>query len=159
VLGNRNGDVTVVEFFDYRCPYCKRAAPVLDEVIKADGRVRRVMKEFPILGPDSVIASRAALAARAQGKYEELHRALIGARGQLDESAVMAAAKGVGLDLDRLRRDMRSTEIDGIIRRNRELAESLEITGTPAFVIGDAFLPGAADAATFRSLIQKARGG
>ena len=159
VLGNPTGDVTVVEFFDYRCPYCKRTAPVIDQLVKEDGRIRRVMKEFPILGPESLFASRVALAAKAQGKYEPLHRLLIGAKGALDQDTVMKFAKEAGLDMDRLKRDINAPAIDEILKKNRELAGQLEITGTPAFIIGKEFVPGAAELDTFKTIIARARKG
>ena len=159
VLGNPQGDVTVVEFFDYRCPYCKRTAPVVDQLVKEDGRIRRVMKEFPILGPESVLASRAVLAAHAQGKYEVLHRLLIGAKGALDQDTVMKLAKEAGADMPRLKRDMASPEIDEALKKNRDLAGALEITGTPAFIIGREFVPGAADLEAFKAVVARARKG
>ncbi len=159
VLGNPQGDVTVVEFFDYRCPYCKRTAPVVDQLVKEDGRIRRVMKEFPILGPESVFAARVVLAAHAQGKYEALHRLLIGARGALDQETVMKLAKESGVDMPQLKRDMASTKIDEALKRNRDLAGALEITGTPAFIIGREFVPGAADLEAFKAVVARARKG
>ena len=159
MLGNPAGDVIVVEFFDYRCPYCKRSAPVVDQLVKEDGRIRRVMKEFPILGPESVFASRAALAAKAQGKYEPLHRLLIGAKGALDQEMVMKLAKDAGLDTERLKRDMNAPVIDDILKKNRELASQLEITGTPAFIIGKEFVPGAAELDAFKAIVARARKG
>jgi protein-disulfide isomerase len=159
VLGNPAGDVTLVEFFDYRCPYCKKAAPVVDQLLKEDGRIRRVMKEFPILGPESVFASRAALAAKMQDRYEPMHRALIGAKGALDQDMVFRLAKEAGVDVARLKRDMNAPEVEDALRRNRELASALEITGTPAFIIGNDFVPGAAELETFRTLVARARKG
>lgn len=159
VLGNPQGDVTVVEFFDYRCPYCKRTAPVVDQLVKEDGRIRRVMKEFPILGPESVFASRVVLAAQAQGKYEPLHRLLIGAKGALDQETVMKLAKEAGADMAQLKRDMASPKIDEVLKKNRELAGALEITGTPAFIIGREFVPGAADLDAFKAVVARARKG
>lgn len=159
VLGNSTGDVTVVEFFDYRCPYCKRTAPVVDQLVKDDGRIRRVMKEFPILGPESLFASRVALAAKAQDKYEPMHRALINAKGALDQDTVMKLAKEVGLDMPRLKRDLNDPAIDEALKKTRDLAGQLEITGTPAFIIGKEFVPGAADLDTFKTIVARARKG
>ena len=158
VLGNPAGTVTIVEFFDYRCPYCKQMQPSLTELLREDGKIRLVMKEFPILGPDSVIASRAALAARAQGRYAPLHDALFQMRGTLDEASILRAAGEVGLDVQRLKRDMALAEIDGILKRNHDLALALGVNGTPAFVIGDQFVPGALDKGQLKSLIAEARG-
>jgi protein-disulfide isomerase len=159
VLGNPAGDVTLVEFFDYRCPYCKKASPVVDQLLKEDGKIRRVMKEFPILGPESVFAARAALAARMQDRYEALHKALIGAKGALDQDMVFRLAKEAGVDVARMKRDMNAPEVEDALRRNRELAAALEITGTPAFIIGNDFVPGAAELETFRTLVARARKG
>ena len=159
VLGNPSGDVTVVEFFDYRCPYCKRTAPVIDQLVKEDGRIRRVMKEFPILGPESLFASRVALAARAQDKYEPMHRLLIAAKGALDQETVMKLAKEAGLDMAQLKRDLNSAAIDEALKKNRDLAGQLEITGTPAFIIGKEFVPGAAELDTFKTIVARARKG
>lgn len=159
VLGNPQGDVTVVEFFDYRCPYCKRTDPIVHQLVKEDGRIRRVMKEFPILGPESVFASRAALAAHAQGRYQAMHKALIGAKGALDADTVLKLAKEAGLDMERLKRDMHAPAIEQVLKRNRDLAGALEITGTPAFVIGSEFVPGAAELDTFRAIVARARKG
>lgn len=159
VLGNPSGDVALVEFFDYRCPYCKRTAPVVDQLVKDDGRIRRVMKEFPILGPESLFAARIALAAKAQGKYEVVHRALIGAKGALDQDTVMKLAKEAGADMERLKRDIGSPAVDEALKKNRDLAGALEITGTPAFIIGKEFVPGAAELDTFKAIVARARKG
>jgi protein-disulfide isomerase len=157
VAGNPKGDVTVVEFFDYRCPYCKSVSERLFNVVKADGKVRYVFKEFPILGPESVFAAKAALAAAKQGKYVEFHKALMAARGGLDQNAVMATAKSVGLDVDRLREDMDGSDIARSLERNLQLARSLKIDGTPAFVIGDRLIPGAVSTEALKSTIEEIR--
>jgi protein-disulfide isomerase len=159
VLGNPSGDVTIVEFFDYRCPYCKRTDPIVEQLVKEDGRIRRVMKEFPILGPESLYASRVALAARNQGKYEPMQKALISAKGALDKETVLRIAKEVGVDVDRLKRDIHDPAIEQILKKNRDLAGALEITGTPAFVIGREFVPGAAELDTFKAIVARARKG
>lgn len=159
VTGNVNGDVTLVEFFDYRCGYCKRVYPTVKKVLAGDAGVRLVFKEFPILGPDSVFASRAALASRWQGKYVEFHDALMKSRGQLTKRKVLAIASDVGLDAKALRRDMtsRASEIDQIIKRNLDLAKDLSITGTPGFVVEDAVIQGAIDFASFSKLVAAIR--
>jgi protein-disulfide isomerase len=157
VVGNPQGDVVVVEFFDYRCPYCHKVAGPLREAIRADGNIRLVMKEFPILGPDSQFAARAALASVQQGLYEPFHFALMAAKGNLDQKAVMTVARQVGLNLERLQSDMQSPEIDAILRRNFQLAEILEISGTPAFVIGDEIVPGALDMQSLKDMVAKVR--
>lgn len=157
VLGNPDGDVLMVEFFDYRCPYCRAVAPKVMESVRADGAIRLVMKEFPILGPDSVYAARAALAADQQGKYGPFHAALMAAAGKLSEKAVLAIARDVGLDIGRLQQDMASPEVDDELRRNAELAKALGIGGTPAFIIGDQLVPGAVELEDLRKLVAEAR--
>lgn len=157
VAGNPNGNVTIVEFFDYRCPYCKQVEPSLAQLRKDDHQLRFVYKEFPILGPDSVVASRAALAARKQNKYQPLHDALISARGHLDESTIMQMAADAGLDVKRLKADMNSPEVKSIISRNMALARTLGINGTPGFIVGDQLIPGAVDLETLQKLVAEAR--
>ena len=156
VAGNPQGDVTVVEFFDYRCPYCKQAHNQLQALLKRDAKVKVVLKEFPILGPESVMASRAALAARAQGKYLAFHNALLETR-TLNEEIIFRLAADVGLDVERLKKDMTQPEVQAIIARNRKLGESLGITGTPAFVIGDQLAPGALSTDRLAAMVEEAR--
>ena len=156
VLGDPAGDPTLVEFIDYRCGYCRSMAPALRALLESDRRLRLVIKEFPILGPDSTTAARAALAAKKQGRYAELHWALLQAR-DLSEPAVLELARKQGLDVERLARDMRSAEVERVIERSRALADALGIGGTPAFVIGDTLIPGAAPVARLAELIAKAR--
>lgn len=157
VLGNPDGDVVVVEFFDYRCPYCVRVAEPLREAIEADGNVRLVMKEFPILGPDSVAAARMALAAVKQDKYEELHFAFMSVSGKLTEEAAFKLAEKAGLDMDQLRRDMEDPAIEEMLQRNFALAQALQINGTPAFIIGDQIVRGAIDMRSLRQIVDKTR--
>lgn len=157
VAGNPKGDVSLVEFFDYRCPYCKQVYPAIEALLAEDKQLRFVYKEFPVLGPDSVIAAKAALAARRQGKYDAMHRALMPMKGQINEAAVFKAASSVGLDVERLKRDMAAPEIDRMLKANIKLAEALDIRGTPAFVVGDEIVPGAISVDALRQLIQIAR--
>jgi protein-disulfide isomerase len=157
VGGNPKGDVTVVEFFDYRCGYCKRAAPTMKRLVEQDRNIRVVYKEFPILGPESVFAARAALAARGQGKYVVFHDALMGAEEALNDESIMNIAAGVGLDTAQLRKDMDSAEIAAHVRRNLMLAQRLGVSGTPAFIIGDQLVPGAADLSSLQRLVAQAR--
>ena len=157
VAGNPDGDVTVVEFFDYRCPYCKTVAERVIDTAKKDGKVKVLFKELPILGPESVFAARAALAAHRQGKYIELHLALMRTRERLNEEVVFRIAKGTGLDMEKLTKDMSSPEIKRQLEQNVELAEELNIRGTPAFIVGDTLAPGAIDVATLETLIADAR--
>lgn len=142
VGGNPKGTATVVEFFDYNCGWCKRAYPHLLAAAKADGNIRIVFKEYPILAPSSRQAARAALAAARQGKYREMHDRLMRHRGALDEAKIMAIAERAGLDIPKLRADMAAHEIEAAIEANLELAGRLGIRGTPAFVIGDKVIPG-----------------
>src|SRR5579862_3482046 len=118
VAGNPKGDVSLVEFFDYRCPYCKEVEPALEALFGQDRELRFVYKEFPVLGPASVTAARAALAARRQGKYAAFHREMMALKGQIDDAAVFKVAGSVGLDLDRLKRDMATPEIDRALKAN-----------------------------------------
>jgi protein-disulfide isomerase len=155
--GNPKGDVTIVEFFDYRCPYCKQMEPSLAQLLKDDPKLRFVYKELPILGPDSIIASRAAIAARRQDKYLELHTALMRARGTLDENTVLKIAADIGLDAKRLKSDMNLPDVEKVIGSNRLLANALSINGSPAFVIGNTLVPGAVDLPTLKSLVADAR--
>ena len=141
VLGNPDGDVTIVEFFDYNCPYCKRAKPEIEGLLESDGNVRFVMREWPILGEGSLFAAKAALAAREQGRYEDMHWALM-ALGRADEASVTEAAREIGLDLERLREDMEAPAIQAHFQRSNQLAQALGFSGTPSFVVGDALLPG-----------------
>ena len=159
VGGNPDGDVTIVEFFDYRCPYCKEVEPSLEALLKEDHKLRIVYKEFPILGTASVYAAHVALAARAQGKYDAFHRAMMAVKGTIDEAVVRHTAAGVGIDMAKLDGAMKSAEIDGIIKGNYELAQALEIDGTPSFVVGNTLLPGVADIDTLRKLIADLRKG
>ena len=157
VLGNPEGDVTLVEFFDYNCPYCRRAAEDVHALIEGDPELRVVFREWPILGEDSVTAARASLAAEMQGGYEAFHLALMAGSGRVDQAAIDAAAEDAGLDLDRLRADMEAPEVDAHIAASTELAEALGITGTPAFVIGDEVVPGAVPAEDLAALVEEAR--
>ncbi len=157
VMGNPEGDVAIVEFFDYKCPYCKRVAGVLRDVVAADGNIRLIMKEFPILGPQSIKASRAALAAHRQGKYEAFHWALMTKPGDMSDPHIRRIARGVGIDIERMMADMEAPEIQAMIKRNNDLAQALQITGTPAFVIGDTLVPGAIDRKAIERLVAQAR--
>ncbi len=157
VGGNLNGDVTIVEFFDYRCGYCKRVAPVVEKALAKDKKIRLVYKEFPVLGPNSVLAARAALASRAQGKYLVFHKALMYAKISYDEASIMKIATSVGIDTARLKKDMQAPGIQAQITKIRALARSLGIRGTPAFVIGDQLFPGALNPAQLARMIQQAR--
>jgi protein-disulfide isomerase len=157
ILGNPDGDVTVVEFFDYNCPYCKQAGKTVKDLIAADPNVRVVYREWPILSEGSVFASRAALAARAQGKYEEFHWALLAQRGQLNEKSVSKIADEIGLDVKKLLTDMEDPGVTEHIETTHALARSLGFGGTPSFVVGDELVPGMVGADTLLELVNQAR--
>ncbi len=156
LAGDPKGDVTLVEFFDYRCPYCKQAHGEVKALIRRDPKVRVVLKELPILGPESVLASRAAIASRLQGKYLALHNAMLETRS-LNETVIFRLAADVGIDVERLKADMRRPEIDAIITTNLKLAHALGIDGTPAFVVGDKLLPGVVPAERLAEIVRETR--
>ena len=157
VLGNPDGDVTVVEFFDYNCPYCKRVKPHMEALLAADKNVRVVYREWPILGEGSVFAARAALASREQGKYDEFHWAMMEMKGRAEEASVLRAAEKIGIDTVQLRRDMDSPKINEHIETSMRLARSLGFNGTPSFVIGEALAPGLIEADQMIELVNQAR--
>ncbi|CZT37760.1 DsbA family protein [Rhizobium sp. 9140] len=155
---NANGDAILVEFFDYNCPYCRSATPILDKLEQDDKGLRLVFKEYPILGPGSVFAARAALASQKQGKYLAFHKAMMTYRGRITETSSLEIASEVGLDTERLKKDMQDPAIDETIKRNVALAQALRISGTPTFVAGKEILRGLADASAMKRLIASARG-
>ncbi len=146
ILGNPDGDVTVVEFFDYNCPYCRRVMPEVDALVAQDPNVRLVYREWPILGEGSDFAARAALASRNQGLYEEFHVAMMSMDERAEEASVLRIAREVGLDVDLLVHDMDAPEVDEHIATSMELTRALGFSGTPSFVIGDALIPGYVEA-------------
>jgi protein-disulfide isomerase len=147
VLGNPHGNLTVVEFFDYNCAFCKHALPDMLKLLQTDPNLRFVLKEFPVLGPGSVEAAHVAVAARMQdptgAKYIEFHQKLLGGRGAADKARALAVAKEVGFDMDRLQKDMNSPEVKTTIDEDMKLADNLGIDGTPSYVIGDELVVGA----------------
>jgi len=157
IKGNPRGDVTIVEFFDARCTYCKALHPNMQALLSRDGNVRVVMKDLPILGPNSVVASRALLAAQRQGKYEPLYDALLRLRTEPTEAVIQAEAQRAGLDWPRLRRDMDDPAIQARLQANIELAQRLQLEGTPALVIGDTLVPGAVELPELQRLVAEAR--
>jgi len=157
VFGNPEGDVTVVEFFDYHCPYCKAMIDSVLDTVNNDGKVRLVMKELPILGPDSVYAARAAIASRKQHLYPEFHKALMHMKGPLNENSVMQTAASVGLNVDQLKQDMDDKEVESIISANMNLARAIKVDGTPGWVVGDKLTSGAMSPQAFKQLIDDAR--
>jgi protein-disulfide isomerase len=157
VYGNPDGDITIVEFFDYKCPYCKRAVGDIMEAADEDGNVRLVFKEFPILSEESELAAKAAMAAISQNKYMELHLALMATQGGLDEERIMRVADDAGLDVDRLRQDMQDPGLDAAIERTQDLARAIGIEGTPAFVIGGQLVPGAVSKERLLEVVEQER--
>jgi len=160
VLGNPDGDVTMVEFFDYRCGFCKRVFGDTVTLLKEDGNIRFVLKEFPILGDDSVYASRAAMAVwlHQRDKYEPLHSAMMSSKGALSNDKVIELAKGVGIDTDSMVANMNDPEIDKTLNTTMAQAQTLGITGTPAFIIGKNMAPGAIPLESMKKLVDAARG-
>jgi protein-disulfide isomerase len=161
VVGNVNGNVTVTEFFDYRCGYCKAVLPSVQQLLKDDPNVRFVMKELPILSPESRIAAKLALAVwkNEPKRYQELHTKLMSAQGDFSERRIFALAKEAGVDVERARRGMDAPEIEQALAANMELAQALGITGTPGFVVGKQLAPGAIDYDTLKRFVAEARKG
>ncbi len=157
VSGNPNGDVTVIEFFDYRCGYCKRVASAVTQLQRDDPGVRVVYKDFPILGEASAFGARAALAAREQGKHQAFHEAMLASDNELTQEEVFAIAQRVGLDVKKLETDLQAPDRQTALDRNRALATLLGISGTPGFVVGGEVYPGALDLARLKALVAKAR--
>ena len=157
VAGNPDGDVTIVEFFDYRCGYCKKSFPDLMKTVEEDGNIRLVLKEFPILGPESILASQAAIAAIEQDKYMELHTALMTSRGGLTIDRIRSIASDVGIDVEKLEVDMQADEVRETVEKNYRLAKQLGIDGTPAFVINEEFIPGLISGAEMKQIVAEVR--
>jgi protein-disulfide isomerase len=157
VLGNPAGDVTIVEFFDYRCPYCKAGAPVLEKLLAQDPKIRLVLKELPILGKDSETAARIALVANRHGKGAAYHHAVFALDHKVDAQAAYDVAQSLGLDADTVNREKDSAEISAIIKNATVLAQALSVDGTPTFVIGDAKVSEMPDLDTLQALVTSAR--
>lgn len=161
VLGNPNGSVTLVEFFDYNCGYCRRALADMLTLLRDDIDLRVVLKEFPILGSGSVEAARVSIAVRMQDaageKYLAFHRRLLSGRGQVDKSSALAVAREIGLDMQRLEQDLSSDEVTQTVEESAKLAGAIGINGTPGYVIGDAIIPGAVGVARLKESIALAR--
>lgn len=157
--GNAGGDVTIVEYFDYQCPYCRKLEPELRQVVQDDGKVRLVWKDWPILGPISVVASRMALASKYQDKYDKAHDAMMGVNSKLTEPRIRELLSGAGIDIDRLDRDLASNakSIEAILARNNDQAEAFGFKGTPSFIVGKFRVPGALSMAEFGEVIADAR--
>jgi protein-disulfide isomerase len=161
-VGNAKGDVTLVEFFDYNCGYCKRALADLTSIMKDDSKLRVVLKEFPVLGPGSVEAARVAVAVRMQDsgkKYFDFHQRLLGGRGQADKTRALAAAKEAGFDIARIEKDMASDEVRTSIEENMRIAETLGLNGTPSYVVGSEVVVGAVGLDALKQKVNVARCG
>jgi len=156
VSGNPKGEITVVEFYDYRCGYCKKAASAVTELQKEDRRVRVIYKDFPILGEPSELAAKAALASQAQGKHQAFHEALLASHADMTKKAILKIAVRVGLDPKRLETDMADPKWQVVIEKNRALANELGISGTPGFIVGTELVPGALDLNGLKELIARA---
>jgi protein-disulfide isomerase len=159
VIGNPDGDIAVVEWFDYQCPYCRKLEPELRQVVQDDGKVRLVLKDWPILGPVSAVAARMALACKFQDKYQQAHDAMIGVNSKLTEPRIDELLSGAGIDLDRAKRDLadNAKAIDAILARNNEQAEGLGFNGTPSFIVGKFRVPGVLTMEQFGQVIADAR--
>jgi protein-disulfide isomerase len=159
VLGNPDGDIAIVEWFDFNCPYCRKLEPELRQVVHDDGNVRLVLKDWPILGPVSVVAARVALACKYQGKYEKAHDAMIGVSSKLTEPRIYELIAGAGVDVDRVKQDLvtNAKAIDGMLARNNEAAEGLGFQGTPSFIVGKFRVPGVLTMDQFTQVIADAR--
>lgn len=157
VLGNPKGDVTIVEFFDYRCGYCKMAHEAVKKLLSEDKNVRYISKEFPILGPDSVTASKAALASVKQNKYAQFNSALLTLKAPLTEDLLFSTAKDVGLDVEKLKKDMQDPAIDAAIKANIELGQEIGARGTPTFIFGEQLFPGAIPLEQMKATIAEMR--
>ena len=159
VLGNPDGDVTIVEWFDYQCPYCKTLSPELEKIIKEDGKVRLVLKDWPILGPPSPEASRLVLAAKYQGKFEAAHKALMARVGRLTTGTIDETLAGAGIDVARAKADLEAhkAEIEALLARNNDQAEGLGFNSTPSFIVGTFRIPGVMKPELFKLAIADAR--
>jgi protein-disulfide isomerase len=159
VVGNPDGDVTIVEWFDYNCPYCRKLEPELRQVVHDDGKVRLIWKDWPILGPTSVVATRMALASRYQDKFARAHEAMMGVSSKLTEPRIKELLSGAGIDMDRLTSDLatHARSIDAVIKRNKAQAEAFGFDGTPSFIVGKFRVPGILTMEEFDQVIADAR--
>jgi protein-disulfide isomerase len=159
VAGNADGDITIVEYFDYNCPYCRKVEPELRQVVQDDGKVKLVYKDWPVLGPVSIAAARMALATKYQDKYVAAHDALLGTASRLTEPRIRELLAGAGIDVDRVAKDLETNAkaIDAILARNNDQATAFGFKGTPSFIIGKFRVPGALTMAQFDQAIADAR--
>jgi protein-disulfide isomerase len=160
VVGNPSGDITLVEFFDYNCGYCKKSLADVQTLLKSDPKLRVVLKDFPVLGPDSVEASRVALAVKNQLQSQKLldyHVKVMDSRGRVNGERAIAVAKDMGVDVARLQKDMESAEVRSALQENMALGDKLSLTGTPAFIIGETVIPGAVGVEPLKQVIASVR--
>ena len=159
VAGNADGDITIVEYFDFNCPYCRKVEPELRQVVQDDGKVKLVYKDWPVLGPVSVVAARLALATKYQDKYVVAHDALMGTASKLTEPRIRELLAAAGIDVDRAAKDLETNAkaIDAILARNNDQATAFGFKGTPSFIIGKFRVPGALTMAQFDPAIADAR--
>ena len=159
VAGNLQGDISIVEWFDYQCPYCRKLEPELRQVVQDDGKVRLVLKDWPILGPVSVVAARMALACKFQDKYVQAHDAMMGVSSRITEQRIPELLADAGVDVDRARRDLdaNARTIDAILARNADQAKAFSFKGTPSFIVGKFRVPGVLTMAQFEQVIADAR--
>jgi protein-disulfide isomerase len=159
VAGNADGDITIVEYFDFNCPYCRKVEPELRQVVQDDGKVKLVYKDWPVLGPVSVVAARMALATKYQDKYVAAHDALMGSASRLTEPRIRELLGNAGIDVDRAAKDLETNAkaIDAILARNNDQAAAFGFKGTPSFIIGKFRVPGALTMAQFDQAIADAR--
>ncbi|MBW7966844.1 DsbA family protein [Bradyrhizobium sp. BR 10261] len=159
VAGNPDGNISIIEWSDYNCPYCRKLEPELRQVVQDDGKVRLVLKDWPILGPVSVTAARTALAAKYQDKYHKAHDAMMGVSSRLTESRINELLASVGVDMDRLKGDLtaHAKDIDAILKHNNEQAEAFGFNGTPSFIVGKYRVPGVLSMNEFEQVIADAR--
>jgi protein-disulfide isomerase len=159
VAGNPDGDISIVEYFDFNCPYCRKLAPELAQVVQDDGKIRLVFKDWPILGPVSVVAARMALASKYQDKYVQAHDAMFNVSSKLTEPRIRELLSGAGIDMDRLDRDLAANAgtIDTILARNKDQAKAFGFRGTPSFIVGKFRVPGVLSMPEFDQVIADAR--
>ena len=159
VLGNPDGDLTVVEYFDYQCPYCKKLAPQIAQVIREDGKIRLVLKDWPIFGAVSKSAAQLALAAKYQNKYQEAHDALIGAKEKLSDANMPELLTKAGVDVEKAQQDLQAHQktIDDVLTRNDKQADAFGFQGTPGFIVGFFRVPGVVEMKVFKQIIADAR--
>jgi len=158
-LGNPKGDLTIVEFFDYQCPYCKKVTPELAQLVKEDGNIRLVLKDWPVFGDISVAAAKLVLASKYQNKYAEAHQALIGASTKLTEVGIHDLLAAAGVDVARATADLQTNQkaIDDLLSRNSDQAEAFGFQGTPGFIVGTFRVPGVLEMSVFKQVIADAR--